>query len=117
MSYLKKVPTEALLEELKSREGHPAKLAEAALLAMKKAKDYSHGKNLNPHKTDRSEYFPFGPLSYAQMIHVKSQRFVSLVRKQQSGESNIFEGLYDTALDLINYAGFYLDSEKKEDLS
>lgn len=102
-----------LLEELVSRGGHPAALAEAALLCMKKSQDYNQGMgHEDPHKVDRSGYFPFGTVSYAQMLHTKSQRFNSLAIKK--GDAN-FEGLRDTALDIINYAGFYIASlEKKE---
>lgn len=105
--------SENLLSELHRRGGHPGALAEAALLCVKKSADYNHGMGTeDPHKVDRSSYFPFGAVSYAQMLHTKSQRFNSLVKK--GGEAN-FEGLRDTALDIINYAGFYVASlEKKE---
>ena len=67
---------------------------------------------MDPAKIDRSNYFPFGALSYAQMIHTKSQRFIALAPKAES-EAN-FESLADTALDLINYAGFYLASLEQQ---
>ena len=107
------LPSEALLQELASRGGHPGALAEAALLCIRKSQDYNQGgMTTDPHKIDRAGYFPFGALSYAQMLHTKSQRFNSLVKKD--GVAN-FEGLRDTALDIINYAGFYIASlEKKE---
>jgi hypothetical protein len=100
--------TVELLEELVSRGGHPGAIAKAALLCIKKSEDYNHGKNVNPHDVDRAEYFPFGAVSYAQMLHTKAQRFNSLVQKQLDGKESNFEGLDDTALDIINYAGFYL---------
>lgn len=98
-----------LLEELEARGGHPGALAKAALLCIRKSQDYNHGsKDQDPHRVDRTEYFPFGTVSYAQMIHTKALRFNSLTLKEmQGGESN-FEGLLDTALDIINYAGFYV---------
>jgi len=101
---LSELTTEDLLNELKSRGGHPAALAEAALLCMRKSEDYNGG------GIDNSEYFPFGAISYAQMLHVKATRFNALVRKELAGETVNFEGLRDTALDIINYAGFYIDS-------
>lgn len=109
---LKEFPTVELLEELKSRGGHPGALAEAALLCIKKSQDYNqNSSNMDPHKVDRSSYFPFGAVSYAQMIHTKAQRFNSLVLKEMHGQDANFEGLRDTALDIINYAGFFIGQE------
>ena len=104
---LQQASSTALLSELSSRGGHPGALADAALLCIKKSQDYNPGQS-DPHKVDRTSYFPFGATSYAQMLHTKSQRFNSLVQKQQAAIQPNFEGLRDTALDIINYAGFYL---------
>ena len=49
------------------------------------------------------------------MIHTKSLRFNSLVRKIAAGEEPNFEGLTDTTLDIINYAGFYLAAVEDKD--
>lgn len=95
--------TTDLLNELKSRGGLPAALAEAALLHIRKGEDYNH-------KASISAYFPFGTVSYAQMLHTKALRFVSLTQKELEGEKPNYEGLRDTALDIINYAGFYISS-------
>jgi len=98
-----------LLEELQSRGGHPGALAEAALLCIHKSQDYNQDAvNMDPHKIDRSSYFPFGAISYAQMLHTKSQRFNSLALKEMRGHDANFESLRDTALDIINYAGFFV---------
>ena len=100
--------TQDILEELKSRGGHPGALAEAALLCIRKSQDYNQGAaDMDPHKIDRSSYFPFGAVSYAQMLHTKSQRFNSLALQEMRGQVPNFEGLRDTALDIINYAGFF----------
>lgn len=107
MPNLQQIPSEQLLAELSFRGGHPGALADAALLCIKKSQDYNPGQN-DPHKVDRTAYFPFGATSYAQMLHTKSQRFNSLVQKQQAAIQPNFESLRDTALDIINYAGFYL---------
>jgi hypothetical protein len=97
-----------LLEELVRRGGHPGAVAEAVLLCVRKSADYNQGMGHDDmHRVDRSAYFPFGAASYAQMIHTKSQRFNSLVKKSLAGDKPNFEGLRDTALDLVNYAGFY----------
>lgn len=92
-----------LLECLAKRGGHPGALAKAALLCARKSNDYN-GPDIDMHSVDRTAYFPFGAVSYAQMLHTKSARFVALSR----GVEPNFEGLEDTALDLINYAGFYI---------
>lgn len=105
---MEKVSTIALLEELYRRGGHPGALAEAALLCIKKSEDYNNG-FVDPHNIDRSHYFPFGTVSYAHMIHTKALRFVSLTRNELNGKDPNFEGLRDTALDIINYAGFFVD--------
>ena len=103
-----------LLEELRSRGGHPGALAEAALLCISKSQDYNQGTmDMDPHKIDRSSYFPFGAVSYAQMLHTKSERFISLTRRKMIGEKPNYEGLRDTALDIINYAGFYISDCKE----
>ena len=114
---LKNVTTTELLEELASRGGHPAALAQAAILCINKSRDYNQEgtEPINPHTVDRSEFFPFGTLSYAQMIVTKALRFQRLTMKKMSNMSINFEGLRDTALDIINYAGFYLAFLDKED--
>lgn len=114
---LVEIPSEDLLGELQRRGGHPGALAEAALLCARKSVDYNQAAGaLDIHTVDRSSYFPFGAVSYAQMLHTKSQRFNSLVLKQTSGGEPNFEGLRDTALDLINYAGFFIAATDREEL-
>lgn len=100
-----------LLNELSNRSGHPGALADAALLCLRKSQDYNKDAT-NPHAIDRNVYFPFGAVSYAQMIHTKAQRFNSLALKDLRGEDVNYEGLSDTALDIINYAGFYIASRR-----
>lgn len=108
------IDSEDLLKELARRGGHPGALAEAALLCIRKSADYNHGKGTNPHTVDRSVYFPFGNVSHAQMLFTKALRFVSLVEKELGGAPPNFEGLQDTALDIINYGGFYIAHEWKK---
>lgn len=111
---LSSVSSKDLLSELSSRGGHPGALADAALLCLKKSEDYNGTEeSQDPHKVDRSPYFPFGDVSYAQMLHTKAQRFNSLIINGMRGKSVNFEGLVDTALDIINYAGFFIASKKK----
>jgi len=74
------------------------KLIRPALeIVAKKAEDYNAGPTLE-------QYFPFGEVSYVQMIHLKALRLVSLVDQQTPN----FEGTQDTVLDLINYCVFFL---------
>ena len=102
------IPSEILLKVLSVRGGHPGAVADAVLLAIKKSNDYNPAQT-DIHNIDRSIYFPFGIVSYAQMLHTKTQRFNSLALKTDPVN---FESLKDTALDLINYAGFYIASLK-----
>jgi hypothetical protein len=105
---IQEASTVELLDELHNRGGHPGALAEAALLCIRKSQDYNKP-NADVHSIDRTPYFPFGTVSYAQMIHTKAQRFNSLTLKDMKGLDVNYEGLKDTALDIINYAGFYID--------
>jgi len=70
--------------------------AEAFVLQHHKGGDYNRS-------ASRDEYFPFGRISYTQMIWVKAMRLRSLAHT----DAVIFnESFMDTLLDLINYAGF-----------
>jgi hypothetical protein len=89
-----------LLHELVRRGGAIAALGEAGLLCARKAEDYNGGID------ERDQYFPFGMLSYAQMLHTKSLRLVSLCQREQGA---VFESTRDTCLDMINYASFAAD--------
>jgi len=77
----------------------------AVAIVAKKHQDY------NNESLGLESYFPLGHQSYAQMLHVKCQRIVGLVKE---GNKPNFESVNDTVLDLINYAVFYLDFLKKE---
>lgn len=82
-------------------------LQDIAELRAKKAQDYNGG------NVKLEDYFPFGQLSYTQMIHVKALRLVSLT--EQEGGPN-FEGIADTLKDIINYATFNLEAIADEQL-
>ena len=89
-------------------------LREVTELRMKKGNDYNTGVQLD-------DYFPFGHESYAQMVYLKGLRLVSLVQLLRKGKKAIFEGIYDTVLDSINYTVFYgewlLRKNRKEKLT
>lgn len=53
------------------------------------------------------DYFPFGDKSYAQMLYTKAMRIVSLADRPDDAPT--FEGLKDSAQDIVAYAVFYLD--------
>ena len=78
--------------------------------AIKKSQDYNNGQDV---PQSRSIYFPFGLISYAQMIHTKSQRLISLA-KQTKNPNN--ESIRDTLLDLINYACFAVEAIDKGEI-
>lgn len=107
------LPTKDMLAAIERRGGAPGAVAEAALLAVRKAEDYgSLIRGEDPHKGNRDKYFPLGLASYAQMIYTKALRLVELSR--QGGVPN-FESARDTCLDAINYSSFAADWLKRRD--
>lgn len=104
---LENLSTKDLLIELQKRGGSIGQVAKAQLLVLQKSLDYNGSEN--PGNT-RDEYFPFGILSYAQMIWTKALRFKNLGQ----GRAANFESLDDTALDLINYCSFFLDWRSRQ---
>ena len=107
---LSSVSTKQLLEELSKRSGPVKYLAKAGLIQLKKSEDYNNGQN------SIKSYFPFGLMSYSQMIHTKSQRLISLAVAEKQDNPN-FESVTDTALDLINYATFLAEYSDISDMS
>lgn len=102
--------TVQLLLAMKRRGGTFAAVADAQMLVMRKSEDYNRDALADgAAAAKRDVYFPFGTVSYAQMIHTKAQRFVSIARAVDDGGRPNFEGLLDTALDVINYAAFYVE--------
>ena len=107
---------EDLLNALRYKGGTFRAVADAQLLVLKKSNDYNRSAlDVAEQHAARDIYFPFGHASYAQMHHVKSQRINSLVDAELKGRATNFEGLKDTALDLINYASFLVERISRED--
>ena len=82
---------------------------EAIELMVKKDHDYNH-------QISRDDYFPFGMLSYAQLLNMKNLRVRSLATRAE-GETVYHESLRGSLLDLINYsimAIIHLDNEDKK---
>jgi hypothetical protein len=80
--------------------------AKAWLMQFRKGQDY------NQHSRDA--YWPFGVVSFTQMLHVKVQRLISL--SSSKNHATNFESIEDTGYDLINYAAFmveWLERQKK----
>lgn len=83
---------------------------EVTEIAIKKSQDYNNG---NGQPTSRAVYFPFGLLSYAQMLHTKSQRLNSLAQQDKAPNN---ESVRDTLLDMINYATFAVEAIDKGEI-
>jgi len=106
---LKPIRSDRLVAALATRPGTLGAVMAAQVLTIKKGEDYN-AREVNSGKTghsaSRDDYFPFGALSYVQMIHVKSERLKNLVTKTMNGGAPNNESLLDSTLDLINYASF-----------
>ena len=83
---------------------------EVTEIAIKKSQDYNNG---NGQPASRAVYFPFGLLSYAQMLHTKSQRLNSLAQQDKAPNN---ESVRDTLLDMINYATFAVEAIDKGEI-
>lgn len=95
------------VEDLKLFEKMSPVFKEVAKIAIKKSEDYNNG---NGQPASRAQYFPFGLLSYAQMLHTKSQRLNSLAQQDKTPNN---ESIRDTLLDMINYATFAVEAIDK----
>jgi len=72
-------------------------LKEAQELKERKSKDYQGS------KFTEEDYFPFGHLSYQHMLITKMLRIQSVSEQQDTN----FESLYDSLIDMVNYAAMY----------
>ena len=72
-------------------------LLEVAELKKRKSEDYQGG------QWTEDDYFPFGHLSFLQMLHTKYLRMRSVVEQDNQN----FESLSDTLRDMIAYAAMY----------
>lgn len=98
------------IDELNLFAKMPPVFKEVTELSIKKSKDYNKGNSM---PVSRANYFPFGLLSYAQMLHTKSQRLNSLAQ-QDTIPNN--ESVRDTLLDMINYATFAVEAIDKGEI-
>jgi len=81
---------------------------QAKALVIRKGEDYNQSVDLH-------DYFPFGDMSYVQMLHMKVTRLRSLIAVTANGGEPNFDSVLDTTLDLLNYTVFYLDYLKQVD--
>jgi hypothetical protein len=72
-------------------------LSRASALKKNKESDYSSN------NIKESDYFPFGDISYIQMLHMKMLRIRSVSQQEKVN----YESLTDSLLDMINYAAMY----------
>lgn len=98
------------IDELKLFAKMSPVFKEVTEIAIKKSQDYNNG---NGQPTSRANYFPFGLLSYAQMLHTKSQRLNSLAQQDKAPTN---ESVRDTLLDMINYATFAVEAIDKGEI-
>lgn len=80
---------------------------EAKEISLRKAKDYQNS------TIERKEYFPFGELSYLQMLIVKITRLKSLTEEKREAKN---ESVRDTLLDLMNYTAFWIEAIDKGEI-
>ena len=59
------------------------------------------------------ESFPFGDLSFAQMVHIKAKRLVNLADQSRMGIEPNCESIEDSLLDIINYASYWWEYRKE----
>lgn len=93
---------DAILEEMDVRWHVSNQLVEVTRLSMAKSEDYNS-------ETNRDDYFPFGDISYSQMIWTKGLRAMNIVKRAMKGKGQNFEGIRDTLRDIINYATYWLE--------
>ncbi len=79
-------------------------LRECVDLQNKKGADYQS--KASPVR--QADYYTNGVTTIHDIMHAKMLRMLSLQHKAASGDEPNFEGLEDTAKDLINYASFYV---------
>lgn len=79
-------------------------LHECIDLQLKKSDDYQNEASA----VKQADYYPRGVETIHDIMHGKMLRMVSLMEKSKAGRTPNFEGLEDSAKDLINYASFFV---------
>tara|TARA_R100000231_G_scaffold108138_1_gene80046 strand:+ start:480 stop:1088 length:609 start_codon:yes stop_codon:yes gene_type:complete len=82
----------------------PDLFEEATKVQIQKDHDYNSQSNLK-------DYFPFGLVSYIQMIYIKALRMVNIAKQKNIKN----ESMEDSLIDLVNYCSFmYKELKDKE---
>ena len=89
----------------KQTDGAIAVLKSCIDMLEKKGRDYNSS-NIN-----RDDYYLYGRRSLMTMIHTKYLRLRSLTESDNSVPN--YESVYDTLIDLANYAAIWADWEKR----
>jgi predicted HAD superfamily Cof-like phosphohydrolase len=92
------------LEKARKWDALPETVQRIAKIATSKGGDY------NNIAGGRDAYFPFGHLSYAQVLHMKAARIQSLINAMAVGKEPNHEGIADSIDDLLNYGVFYREA-------
>lgn len=86
------------ISHLKKLGGYYSVLGSAIEIYSKKSEDYNNESTVE-------DYFPFGNISYLQLIHMKYMRIMSVAK---SNSKPNYESLEDSLLDMINYCSFFV---------
>ena len=89
---------ENCIHYLKELGGYYSTLGNAVEIYTKKSEDYNN-------ESAVEEYFPFGNISYLQLIHMKYLRIMSVAKSHSKPN---FESLEDSLLDMINYCSVFV---------
>ncbi len=99
MTMLEQISDASLLRVLADRRSAAGAFGRAGVLVADKNEDYNAF-------IPRDAYFPMGLVSYAQMLHTKSLRVVSMAMHEVKQRNPKFESAVDSVRDLLNYASF-----------
>lgn len=93
----------------------PKLFLDATELSIKKSQDYNGGiaKDVND---PRTEYFPFGEVSYGHFIIHKAERLKKLITLLDNGK-DCSDHIKQELMDLVNYCSYlysYMDDKNNE---
>ena len=85
-------------------------LNEAAELQRRKSEDYQSAAS----RIKQADHYPRGCATILDMMHQKMTRLYSVMEAAEAGGAPNFESMEDTAVDLINYASFFVSYSRGE---
>jgi hypothetical protein len=84
-------------------------LKECIDLQIAKGNDYQ-----NPNsRVVQADYYPSGVKTISEIMQAKMLRIISVLETHESGHTENFESIEDSAKDLINYASFFVAYSRK----